>query len=71
MGFGIRAEPLSLLKNRILKRSFDIVFSLTVVVLLLDYWNKNRNAGMLEKSLNFYPFLDEPVNFFSMDYTEN
>lgn len=31
---GIRTEPLSLLKNRILKRSFDIVFSLTVLVLL-------------------------------------
>jgi len=21
--------------------------------------------------LSFYPFFDEPVNFFSMDYTEN
>lgn len=30
----IRTEPLSLLKNRVLKRSFDIVFSLTVLVLL-------------------------------------
>jgi len=30
----IRTEPLSLLKNRVLKRSFDIVFSLTVFVLL-------------------------------------
>ena len=30
----IRTEPLSLLKNRVLKRSFDIIFSLTVFVLL-------------------------------------
>ena len=31
---GIRTEPLSLLKNRVLKRAFDIVFSLTVLVML-------------------------------------
>jgi len=30
---GIRTEPLSLLKNRVLKRAFDIVFSLMVMVL--------------------------------------
>ena len=30
----IRTEPFCLLKNRVLKRSFDIVFSLTVLVLL-------------------------------------
>lgn len=30
---GIRTEPLSLLKNRVLKRAFDIVFSLMVFVL--------------------------------------
>jgi Undecaprenyl-phosphate glucose phosphotransferase len=31
---GIRTEPLSLLKNRVLKRTFDIVFSLTALILL-------------------------------------
>lgn len=32
---GVRTEPLSLLKNRVLKRMFDIGFSLFVLVLLL------------------------------------
>ena len=31
---GIRTEPLSLLRNRVVKRSFDMVFSLLVMVLL-------------------------------------
>ena len=31
---GIRTEPLSLIKNRVLKRVFDIVFSSTILVLL-------------------------------------
>jgi len=31
---GIRTEPLSLMKNRVLKRVFDIVFSSTILVLL-------------------------------------
>jgi len=31
---GIRTEPLSLLRNRVVKRSFDMVFSLLVLVLL-------------------------------------
>ena len=35
---GIRTEPLSLLKNRVLKRTFDIVFSLTVLLLLLPFF---------------------------------
>ena len=35
---GIRTEPLSLLKNRVLKRTFDIGFSLTVLLLLLPFF---------------------------------
>jgi lipopolysaccharide/colanic/teichoic acid biosynthesis glycosyltransferase len=31
---GIRTEPLSLLKNRVLKRAFDIAFSLAAIVIL-------------------------------------
>ena len=35
---GIRTEPLSLLKNRIVKRAFDIGFSLTVLLLLSPFF---------------------------------
>ena len=35
---GIRTEPLSLLKNRVLKRSFDIIFSLIVLLLLSPFF---------------------------------
>ena len=35
---GIRTEPLSLLKNRVLKRAFDIVFSLTVLMVLCPFF---------------------------------
>jgi Undecaprenyl-phosphate glucose phosphotransferase len=35
---GIRTEPLSLLKNRLLKRAFDIAFSLMVLVILSPFF---------------------------------
>lgn len=35
---GIRTEPLSLLKNRTLKRIFDIVFSMIILALLLPFF---------------------------------
>lgn len=35
---GIRTEPLSLLKNRVLKRAFDIVFSLMVIMILSPFF---------------------------------
>lgn len=35
---GIRTEPLSLLKNRVAKRAFDICFSLTVLVILSPFF---------------------------------
>ena len=35
---GIRTEPLSLLKNRVVKRTFDICFSLTVLLLLSPFF---------------------------------
>ena len=35
---GIRTEPLSLLKNKVLKRIFDVVFSLIVLVLLSPFF---------------------------------